>query len=431
MKPDQGPATVAPPKNKRFIGVLLQLFFSLAVIGCGVALAMHYLNTSPKAKPRKRIANPPIVQIETVTYRPHKLTVTGMGTVMASREINLTPKVAGEIIDINTKFNPGSFFYKGEQILSIDPIDYQLTILQLQSEVAKAQSDLELEMGHQLIAKKEFEILGQKVSAAEKNLMLRQPQQAIKKATLDAAQAKLAQADLNLTRTKVKAPFNSVVQARSVNIGSRVSESTTLAKFVGTDEFWLKISIPVQQLKWLNIPAGGSQQQGPEAKIFLQDPGTDRDFRTGKVAQLAAGLEEQGRMAIVYVAVGDPLCLKPENSNKPKLLLGSYVQVEIEGIELPSALPVSRHHLRDGDTVWLLNEKNNLEIRPVEIITKNINQVIIGSGIKDGEKLIISSLSAPISGTPVQLMRDDKITKDNPEGKVKIKEMTIREEATR
>jgi hypothetical protein len=57
--------------------------------------------------------------------------------------------------------------------------------------------------------------------------------------------------------------------------------------------------------------------------------------------------------------------------------------------------------------------------------------VIIGSGIKDGEKLIISSLSAPISGTPVQLMRDDKITKDNPEGKVKIKEMTIREEATR
>ncbi len=385
---------------------MLQLLFSAAVLGCGVLLAMHFLDTSPKAKPRKRPVNPPLVQIEHVSYKPHKLTITGMGSVTAAKEIQLTAKVSGEIIDIDKRFKPGGFFVKGKQILAIDPIDYQLTFRQLQSEVAKAQSDLDLERGNQLVARKEFEILGQEVSEAEKKLMLREPQQAIKKATLAGAKAKLAQAELDMNRTRISAPFNAVVQNRSVNIGSRVTQSTTLANLAGTDEFWVKIALPVQQLQWLNIPVQGLEQ-GATAKIFLQKSNSDNDVRTGEIAQLSAGLEEQGRMAIIYISIKDPLCLKPENRNRKKLFLNSYVQVDIEGIELPSVFAVNRHHLRDDNTLWLVDDDNKLEIRPVQVLTKNNDQVLIASGVKEGELLVTSSLSSPIAGTLVQMIESN------------------------
>lgn len=407
MTPEENPNFRVAPKKNKFIGSVLQILFSLAVLGCGVALAMYYLDSGPKAKPRKRPVNPPLVQTELVSYHPHKLTINGMGSVTAAKEIQLTAKVGGEIIEVDKRFNPGGFFAQGEQMLSIDPIDYQLTIQQLQSEVARAQSELDLEMGNQLVARKEFEILGQDVSEDEKRLMLREPQQAIKKTALDAAKAKLAQAQLDLTRTRVSAPFNAVVQERSVNMGSRVNQTTTLANLVGTDEFWLKIAIPVQQLKWLEI-SDQTIEKGAHAKIFLQQSTPHAKFRTGRVVQLAAGLEENGRMAIIFISIEDPLCLKAENKSKAKLFLNSYVQVEIDGIELPSVFAINRHHLRDNNTVWLVDNQNKLEIRPVNIVTKNSDQVLIASGVSDGERIITSSLSAPIAGTLLRLIEKEK-----------------------
>ena len=247
--------------------------------------------------------------------------ISGMGTVLSAKEINLTPGVGGEIIEMSDNMVPGGFFMKNETLVTIDPIDYQLAITRLQSEVAKAQNDLDLEMGNQLVAQKEFEILGQEVTATEKNLMLRTPQLEIKKATLLGVKATLAQAELDRKRTRVHAPFNGVVLSRSVNLGTRVSESTVLAGLVGTDEFWLKLAIPTNQLQWIIFPEGNTP--GSQVRVFLQDKTTDDSFRIGRVIRLAADVEDKGRMAAVYVAIEDPLCLQPKNTKKPKLLLGS------------------------------------------------------------------------------------------------------------
>ena len=407
MKAEEGSVPEEIPKKNRLVTVLFQLLLSIAVLGGGVALATYFLKTGPEAKPRKREPSPPLVEITTLQYRPHQLTVTGMGTVLAAKEINLTPGVCGEIIEMSDILVPGGFFTKDEHLVTIDPIDYKLAILQLKSEVAKAESDLGLEMGNQNIARKEYEILGQEVSEAEKKLMLREPQLEARKASLHGVQARLAQAELNLKRTKVAAPFNGVVLSRSVNLGTRVGESTVLGRLVGTDQFWLKLAIPVAQLKWIIFP-NKVLQQGSEVKIFLQGKTGASPSRTGRVVRLAADLEEQGRMAAVYVAVKDPLCLLPENNDKPKLLLGSFVRADIDGITLSSVASIDRDYLRDGNTIWLLKDDNTLEIRPVDIAARTRNKVFIESGIVDGDRLIVSGLSAPVPGTPVRLLQKGK-----------------------
>jgi RND family efflux transporter MFP subunit len=403
MKSADTPAPEGTPNKKRLTTVLLQLFLSIAVLGCGAVLATYYLKTGPEAKPRKHETSPPLVEVKQINYGAHRLIINGMGPVLAAKEINLTASVGGEIVNMSDKMVPGGFFAKDDLLVAIDPLDYQLAVMRLQSEVSKVQNELELEMGNQLIAQKEFEVLGQEVSRAEKKLMLRQPQLEIQKATLAGVKATLAQAELNLKRTQVKAPFNGVVLSRSVNFGSRISESTVLARLVGTDEFWLKLAIPTTQLKWIIFPT--DSRQGSEVRIFLQETTKDSVYRTGRVVRLAADVEEQGRMAAVYVAVKDPLCLLPENSKKPqlpKLLLGSFVRADIEGSELASVVTVNRDYLREGDSIWVMKDDNTLEIRKVDIVARTNDQVLIGSGLADGEKLIVSGLSAPVTGIPVK-----------------------------
>jgi len=407
MTSTENPAPEGAKKNKPTGAVILQILLSVALLGCGVALAAYYLKTGPEAKPKKRQSSPTLVEIMPIKYGTHQLTVNGMGTVFSAKEINLTPGVGGEIIAISDNLVPGGFFVKDETLVTIDPIDYKLAILRLQSEVAKAENDLQLEMGNQRIARKEYEILGQEVSAIEKQLMLRNPQLGITKATLQGVKATLAQAELDLKRTQVHAPFNGVILSRSVNLGTRITESTVLAKLVGTDEFWLKLAIPTDQLKWITFPEG--DKKGSKVRLFLQVKENGGSIRTGRVIRLAADVEERGRMATVYVAIKDPLCLLPENSEKPKLLLGSFVRAEIEGTELTSVVAINRDHLRENNSIWLMKDDNTLEIRKVNIVAKTQDQVLVGSSIKNGERLIVSSLSSPLAGSTLQLLQNDTV----------------------
>jgi len=402
MKSADNPAPEEAPKKNRFLTVFLQFLLSVVVLACGAALATYYMKTSPEAKPRKREPSPPIVEVQQVNSGNHRLTVSSMGTALAAKEINLTAGVGGEIIKMSDNMVPGGFFAKGELLVAIDPADYQLAVMRLKSEVARAQYNLELEMGNQRVAQQEFDILGQEVSETEKKLMLREPQLGSQQAALDGTKATLAQAQLDLTRTQVKTPFNGVVLSRSVNLGARITEATVLAKLVGTDEFWLKLAIPTTQLRWITFPTG--DEPGSEVRIFLEEKSADSSFRTGRVIRLAADIEEQGRMASIYVAVKDPLNRLPENSTKPQILLGSFVRAEIAGIELAGVVPIKRDHLREGDSIWLLSDDQTLEIRQVDIVAKTSEQIYIGSGLADGEKLITSDLTAPTPGIPVQLL---------------------------
>ncbi len=422
------PASQDGKKRKsRIVPLLFQLFFSLVVLGCGAAVATYYLKTAPQANPRKRAPSPLTVQVQSAKYMDHQVIIDAMGTIIAAQDIILTSQVKGEVVAISENFVPGGFIDKGHPLLTIDPTDYELTVQERNSDVAKAQSDLALEMGNQLIAKKEFEILGEKASNTEKHLILRGPQLDHKKAALGGARAKLNQAELDLKRTRIDAPFNTVILSRSVNIGSQISATTPLSRLAGTDEFWLKLSVPLEQLQWIDIP-GDTSSLGSRVKIRVVENRNSSGIRMGRVIRLAPDLEEQGRMAVLYVSIKDPLCRLAENRNKPKLLMGSYVKAEIEGIRLMSAVAIKRSHIHNSDTLWLFSEDNTLIPRKIDITFRNREYVFISSGVFEGEKIIISPLSVPVKGTSVKLWQpksnsDD--SKKNMRSSVKVNEMRM------
>ncbi len=405
MKPDSNLSDSTATKRS-LLTTLVRFLLPIIVLAVGVLIFNHLLKTKPKAKPRVKPVHETIVQVSTVSFKPEQTSITAMGSVVAAREIDLKPRVSGEILSMDKSMVPGGYLEKGRNILKIDAADYELTEMQLESDVAMAKSNLAIEMGRQLVAKKEFELLGETATDEEIKLMLRTPQLNNQKATLKAAEAKLKKAKLDLTRTRLKSPFNAVVRSRNVNVGTRVSSSSVLASLVGTDMFWVELALPVEQLKWLIFPQDNSSEKGALVHIYPQSAGNSDTYRTGYVVRLAAELEERGRMARIFVEVEDPLCLKAENKSLPPLFLGSFVRAEITGTTMNSAFSLQRSHLRDGNTVWLLGNDGTLDIKTVSIAFRDKETVLVSDGVADGDKLIISNISAPVAGMRLRLEGD-------------------------
>lgn len=381
---------------------LLRLLLPIAVLLVGAVIAVWLLQSGPKAKPRPKARNAVLVDIRPIEFGPQSTTVSVMGTVKPQREVSLKPRVSGEITAISDNLLPGGRFAKGDELLTIDSSDYLLVVKQLASEVARVEADLQIELGRQRVAQKEYELLGESVSAEERELMLRTPQLASTQALLEGSRARLEQAKLDLGRTSVKAPFDAVVMSREINLGTRVTSSTPLATLVGSDSYWVEAPIPSSQLKWIST---GQQDKAAGSAVRVYDSAAwgQKVYRTGRLVGLTAMVEENGRMAKLLAEITDPLALQPTGTERPKLLLGSYVRIEIEGKRLPHAAAIERAFIHDGDQLWIMDDQDQLDLRSVDIAYRGEDYVLITGGVLEGERLITSNLSAPVQGMTLRL----------------------------
>ena len=399
MSPDQHQPSTSGKETK---ANLLRLLLPVIVIIISASVAFWMMQSGPKAKPRAKTRNAVLVDVRPIELGPQTTTVSIMGTVKPQREVALKPRVSGEIIKVGDNLIPGGRFNKGEELLAIDPSDYQLVVRQLASEVARVESDMQVELGRQRVAQKEFELLGESVSEVEKTLMLREPQLENNRALLEGTRARLEQAQLDLKRTSVRSPFNAVVMSREVNLGTRVSPSTTLATLVGSDSYWVEAPIPASQLQWISISQEDSDSGSP-VRIYDSVAWGPNRSRSGQLVGLTAMVEENGRMATLLAEIADPLSLQPTSSEQPKLLLGSYVRVEIEGKLLAKAAAIERDLIHNGEQLWIMDEEGRLDIRTVEIAFRGQDQVLVTGGVNHGEKLITTNLPSPVQGMTLRL----------------------------
>jgi RND family efflux transporter MFP subunit len=394
---DQHQPTVSHPPNRPHW--LRTLVVCLIIIAVGVAGAGYIKRTAPQAKKRPPERIVPLVRTQRLAPADHQVVLSAMGSVVPAREMVLKTRVPGQVRSVHPEFVEGGLIAAGEKILKIDPQDYELAIARAKSDVADAQYQLKVEMGYQEVARREWDLLGpgQGADSQEAELALRKPHLVKAQSDLAAAQADLQQARLDLARTDIMAPFNAVVRRKHVVVGSQVSVQDELAELVGTDEYWIQVSLPVERLSWIRIPRT-NREKGAEVTIFYRG-----NRREGRVARLLSDLETEGRMARVLVTVKDPLQLSAKGRGSgPPLLIGEYVRVEIKGEQLAGVYRIPRSALRDGSTIWTLSDAETLKIIAVETIWRDAEAVLVKNGFAHGLRLIVSDLSMAVDGMAVK-----------------------------
>jgi len=380
------------------------VIISIALIIGAVGINRVLVMTAPKASKNKPPRMATLVETRALKNSNETVVLELTGTVVPAEAVILSARVGGEIVSMSADFIDGGLLEKGAAILKIDPVDYRLARAETKSKLETARSAYKMELGRQDVAQREWELLKTNdATEQEKELALRIPQLGASKAALEAAEATFKKANLNLSRTQVSAPFNAIVLSRDVNIGSQATASSgRLASLAGTDAYWIKVSIAVDRLSWLDIP-------GSEVKV-LSSSGAVRE---GRVIKLLGNLEEKGRMARLLVEVKDPLCLLPENSDKKPLLIGEFIRAKVSGRVLENVYSIPRNALHDDRFIWIA-QNDKLDIREIEVLWRDAQQVLVRDGLADGDQLIVSDMTTPIQGVDINTGKKDRKPRNTP-----------------
>jgi len=381
---------------------MLQVLGILAVLLAGAFVCAVFVWSAPETVPEEKAEVPTIVQTMEIEPRRVAITVTAYGPVIPARQATIKPQVDGLIVRHHPALEPGGHLPAGTEVIGIEESDYELALTAEQSEFEEARYEFEIEKGRQVVAEREWRILSSELPEGEVNrsLVLREPHLRRTEALLLKATNDIAMARLNLSRTSITAPFNAMVLKESVEVGQLVEAGSEICTLVGTDEFWVQATLPLDKLQSIRLPIPG--REGSVATVFL-DTGNDAHPPQwkGRVLRLFSDLVPDSRMARVLVEVRDPLGLKSRNSPFP-LLIGSYVRIEIEAGELDNVLVVPRSALREGNQIWFVDTGNRLRIEEVRILWTQQDAHYVDNVMRPGERLIVSRLKAPLPGMKVE-----------------------------
>lgn len=383
---------------------ILKVVLPLLIIGLALLAAQALMFFGPTVPKTARNVKPTFVEVLTARVQDERAIIVAYGTVQIHQRLIVQPEVSGRVVKLNPGLVIGGTLNKDAALLQIDPRDYQVAVDEGRASLAKAEFDLQVELGNQAVAKREWSLLNPsagEVNALSRQLALRRPHLKEKRVALTAAKSRLRKAQLDLKRTILRAPFNALVLDESVEMGQFINAQSSVATLVGTDEFRAQVSVPIQQLDWIAF-SGAGHPQGSPVRVMRERGSNEPVVRQGTVVELLGDVTQNGRMAQVLVSIADPLELeKPAKGRRP-LLLGEYVRVEIEGPELHDVVVVPREAIREGPRVWVKNAENKLEVRPVEVVLSRKETVLISQGLRDGEEIITSQVPAAIPGLPLQ-----------------------------
>ncbi len=189
----------------------------------------------------------------------------------------IAPQVSGNIVHIAVPDN--GFVKKDEVILEIDPSNYHIALTQSKAELAGARFK---EQQLASTARRLDDMPKNLVSAeqvTDANLAWKAQQQTVK-----AAEAALSQAQLNLQRTQVKAPFDGFVANMDLRVGSWLSAGQAALAFISRENFFVVGYFQENRLK-------GVCPGAPASITFL---GEDTIY-PGKVTSVGRGIADSNQ----------------------------------------------------------------------------------------------------------------------------------------
>ena len=218
------------------------------------------------------------------------------------------------------------------------------------------------------------------------------------KGQVQAAEAAVKTAELNLGYTNVRSPIDGVMSRAQIRIGGVVTAYTTLLTTVyQTDPMYANFSVGEQRLLQVQRELGRPLDQ--------QNP-SQRQFRI----LLADGSEYElpGKMNFVDAAVDlrtDTLALRLTVPN-PKQFLhsGQYVRVVVATRERPNALLVPQRAvqlLQDKNYVWIVDSAGKAQQRDVTMGLQQGSDWVVEKGLAPGDVVVVDGTQKLKSGTPV------------------------------
>ncbi|MDN3391552.1 efflux RND transporter periplasmic adaptor subunit [Pseudoalteromonas sp. APC 3691] len=361
--------------------------FVALIVGVVGFMGINAIAQEPEKK--EVIDTRPTVQVEPVIANDHQVIINSYGEVKPLENTQLSAQVSGEVLSWHPNFVAGGIVARGETLFTIEKDNYEAAVLVAEAELARAQAGLIEEQAQAQVAEDEAKRFPSK---ARTDLFLRKPQVLSAQASVKSAQAALKRAQRDLDNCEVTAPYDALVISRNIGVGQFVTMGSQVAELNNIET--AEVIIPIAGFDSVFLP---ERIKGITATIIQK--GLNSFTREGVIDRDLGIVDNATRMSSLVVRIEDPYGLK---NIQPAIKFGSYVQVNFAGAMLNNIYRLPQA-LVNNQTVWVVNENQELEPRKVTVIREEGEYFYISSGLNADDKLVITLPEYPQKGMQVKI----------------------------
>lgn len=462
------------------IRVILNAGAAVVAVAVAVLVAGWLIRSKPLPPTLTSFARRHTVSVVTANAHTLRVPIYGYGTVAPKNQVNIVPQVSGQLIYTHKDLLPGKVIRAGELLFEIDPTTYRARVHQVQAEaralevallrheqemvnlaerIANIERMAEIDERDYLTSKKLYEVdkVGTQRDVDVVYLKFLQRKDVLSdlnnkralapyitkeyEANLDAARARLAQAEHLLKNTKINCPFEARVEAVGAYRSQVVTAHLSIATLTDMDAFELSVGIDPRELRWLaesirpsNLDSAGDEDR-PIVDVQWSLPGQSFAWR-GRVTRFER-VEESTRTArmIVEVRHADMVATltrgtgtrgigTPRTGDSTQMFsIGMHCRAALPAQPLVDALAVPRRAIYDGRWVYVFEPDGDSEYatsgrlgrREVPHLRSIGDDVLVdyrGRGgteiceLRPGERVVVSPLIKPVVGMPIDLREE-------------------------
>lgn len=371
---------------------LVSILLGLGILGGAAGVVFILVQNKPVAQKVERVRSIPGVKVMIAAKRDVTLQIPSQGLVNAIRRTTLAAQVGGRVEKV-TRFKVGERFAENDVLVELDASDYRSAITQAESSLAEARSALIQEQARAEQAIRDWN----KIAPGQKptDLASRKPQLMSAAARVDAAEDALERAKRDLDRTKIRAPFAGRLSATYTEIGSFLPPGTRVADFDSTGRYEVRLPVSLDDLAFIK-----SQQEG--IVTLKAEIGGETLTWKGAVVRTEGEVERASRSVYLVVELAEDDT--PQNAFlKP----GLFLRADVEGRVIEDVYEIPRLAFLDETHLRVVDEDDKLLKRQVKVVRRTATTLLVSDGLKDGDRVCLTSLPATIEGMQVRVIETD------------------------
>ena len=376
----------------------IKAIITIAVLLAAVAAAAGIIMSRPMPEQLTVSETTSAIRAMTVVKESLRLKIRSEGTVTPKTQTNVIPEIKGRVTWISPNLVVGGYFQAGDLLVTIDAADYEARTGLAQAQLLRAEAELE----HKRFELQRLQTLIKDNLVSQSNLENAARAHKIAKANVIESKINLAQAERDLSRTKITAPFEGMVRSESIDIGQFVQQGTPIASIYASDAIEVRLPIVNAQLAYLdpaNLQRGElDPATAPMIRLTARYAGTSFVWR-GQLARTEGEIDAQSRMITAVARVRQD----NQSPDVPPLQVGAFVAAEIEGQYLDDIVRLPRAALRPNSQVLIIDGDNRLRFRAVNVLRLENDFVLIDSGLESGEVVNLSPIQTVVDGMRVSL----------------------------
>ena len=410
---------IHPNKNSnRRMVPLRYVLTPIAIIFAAIIALILFSVMAPEPAKKPIQIKAPLVSVISLIPQEVTFDIQSQGSVVPRTKTTLISEVSGVVTSVSDTFQVGGFFKKGEVLLTVDDITYQVALLRAQAQLESAQAVLIEEQARSHQAEEEWLLTGKTIEQAP-ILALRIPQLKKAQAGVLAAQADLREAKVKLERTKIIAPYDAMLTAKQVDIGQYVTMGTSLANTFAIDYAEVRLPVKQRDLAFLNLSRiHQAIEKGANVELFYQLDGKKHVWNA-QITRYEGVVDSTSRVHYFIAQIDDPYGVLAE-SKHDEIRIGTFVNAKVTGKNVKNVIAIPLSALYSGDTVYLVDNDNRLFIHKINVLRNDANFAYSTDEFPTDKRLILTKLSTPISN--MKLRVDGELNKP-----VKVENSTERD----